>query len=129
MSDYEKDLDSSFVADKKYLIDITDYTARKLKKIGFNVYEFFQDDGTLTAFYDRSTVFSDSLLILCEPEDEEAFLKSLTGQVLEDARKAVQNAIINFSPATTRKNVAKSFSEMEEIMELAMAEESEQPKQ
>ena len=129
MSDYEKELDSSFIADKKYVIDITDYTARKLKKLGFNVYEFFQDDATLTAFYDRSEIFSESLLLLCEPDDEEAFLKSLNGNVLESARKAVESAIVNFSPVKTRASVAQNFLDMAKIMKMAMEEELEPQKQ
>lgn len=129
MSDYEKELDASFTADEKYTVELTDYLARKLKAIGFNVYEFFSDDKTLTAFYDRSEVFSDVLLLICEPKDEEAFLKSLTGSVLELARKAVENAIVNFSPVKTRQNVCESFLAMGKIMELAMAEQLEQQKQ
>ena len=123
MSSYSKDLDSSFTADKRYTVDITDGMARKLKKAGFNVYRFFQDEETLTAFYDRSEVYSEALLIMCKPGDEEAFLDSLSGEVLEESRKAVQNAIVNFSPAATRLTVLENFSEFPKLMK-ALAEEN-----
>ncbi len=129
MSDYEKELNSSFTADKPYTITLTDYVGRKLKSLGFNIYEFFQDDKTLTAFYDRSEVFSDALVLMCEPEDKDAFLMSLNGKVLEAAREAVQNAIVNFSPVRTRQSVCEQFSAMEKIMEMAMADGLEQQKQ
>ena len=91
--------------------------------MGFNIYEFFQDEITLTAFFDRSELFTDVLVFLCEPKDEEEFRKGLTGSVLDDARQAVQNGIINFSPAVTRKNALNQFSAILEIMTDATAEE------
>ena len=122
-------LNSSFSlkSGQSYTIDLTDWHARKLKLMGFNIYEFFQDEITLTAFFDRSELFTDVLVFLCEPgdeeEDEKEFRKGLTGSVLDDARQAVQNGIINFSPAVTRKNALNQFSAILEIMTDATAEE------
>jgi hypothetical protein len=118
-------LNSSFSlkSGQSYTIDLTDWHARKLKLMGFNIYEFFQDEITLTAFFDRSELFTDVLVFLCEPKDEEEFRKGLTGLVLDDARQAVQNGIINFSPAATKKNALSQFSAMMEIMKETTAEE------
>ena len=118
-------LNSSFSlkSGQSYTIDLTDWHARKLKLMGFNIYEFFQDEITLTAFFDRSELFTDVLVFLSEPGDEEEFRKGLTGSVLDDARQAVQNGIINFSPAVTRKNALNQFSAILEIMTDATAEE------
>ena len=70
-------LNSSFSlkSGQSYTIDLTDWHARKLKLMGFNIYEFFQDEITLTAFFDRSELFTDVLVFLCEPGDEEEFRK------------------------------------------------------
>ena len=117
MSEYDEQLSTIVEIDgKKYDFELTDFHARKLKKLGFNVYEFFSDEQTLVAFWERSELFTDVIAFFCElSEPDDSFYKALTGDKLDECRKAVKNAIVNFSPQVGRENVLKQFAEMVEL--------------
>jgi len=112
-------LNASFAAaGKTYNIEFSDWDCRQLKKLGFDVYKFTEDETTMRAIFDRSALLSDVLLYCCGISDDkaEAFLKSLDLEALEGARKAVENAIVNFSPASTRLTVIEQFSAMRKAL-------------
>lgn len=107
------------VAGKTYGLELTDYTARKLQPLGFDAYNFISDE-SMAVVFGLSPVLADVLVCLCEPSDEDAFRRGLTGDVMEAAREALKNAVVNFTPAASRSNVLSVFSEMAKaIQEMA----------
>ena len=110
-------LDSSFeVNGKKYFLTLTEWDARKLLEIGFNVYDFFQDEESLKAVFDRSKLLADVLVYCCNVDDVEKFMRALTPGVLNQAREALKNAIVNFSPANNKAVTLELFSATEKAL-------------
>lgn len=97
------------IGGNEYCLKFTDWHARELQPIGFELYDWQTHPQTLGVMFEASPLLSKVLMVLCEPDNETDFLKGLDSETCEQARIAVRGAVRNFFPPDTRSGISKVY--------------------